>query len=204
MLRKLKLYGELAEFVGHKEFEIEASTIPKAVSFLVNNFPQIEPYMNPQYYQVKVGDYAVDEEEIQLPIGQQEDIHIVPVIAGAGRGVGKILLGAALIATAFIVPQGLALKKGIATGFGFAKAGALAKGLVYVGASLMLQGVSELLFPLPKPKEFNSEEDPRISFNFGGTQNTGRAGTPVPVVYGEIVTGSVVISGAIDTEQVQA
>ena len=204
MLRKLKLYGELAEFVGHKEFEIEASTIPKAVSFLVNNFPQIEPYMNPQYYQVKVGDYAVDEEEIQLPIGQQEDIHIVPVIAGAGRGVGKILLGAALIATAFIVPQGLALKKGIATGFGFAKAGALAKGLVYVGASLMLQGVSELLFPLPKPKEFNSEEDPRISFNFGGTQNTGRAGTPVPVVYGEIITGSVVISGAIDTEQVQA
>jgi len=204
MLRKLKLYGELAEFVGHKEFEIEASTIPKAVSFLVNNFPQIEPYMNPQYYQVKVGDYAVDEEEIQLPIGQQEDIHIVPVIAGAGRGVGKILLGAALIATAFIVPQGLALKKGIATGFGFAKAGALAKGLVYVGASLVLQGVSDLLFPLPKPKEFNSEEDPRISFNFGGTQNTGRAGTPVPVVYGEIVTGSVVISGAIDTEQVQA
>tara|TARA_Y100000401_G_scaffold46013_1_gene35372 strand:- start:3588 stop:4202 length:615 start_codon:yes stop_codon:yes gene_type:complete len=204
MLRKLKLYGELAEFVGHKEFEIEASTIPKAVSFLVNNFPQIEPYMNPQYYQVKVGDYAVDEEEIQLPIGQQEDIHIVPVIAGAGRGIGKILLGAALIATAFFVPQGLALKKGIATGFGFAKAGALAKGLVYVGASLMLQGVSELLFPLPKPKEFNSEEDPRISFNFGGTQNTGRAGTPVPVVYGEIITGSVVISGAIDTEQVQA
>ena len=204
MLRKLKLYGELAEFVGHKEFEIEASTIPKAISFLVNNFPQIEPYMNPQYYQVKVGNYAVDKEEVYYPIGEQEDIHIVPVIAGAGRGIGKVLLGAALIATAFFVPQGLALKKGIATGFGFAKAGALAKGLVYVGASLMLQGVSELLFPLPKPREFNSEEDPRISFNFGGTQNTGRAGTPVPVVYGEIVTGSVVISGAIDTEQVQA
>ena len=204
MLRKLKLYGELAEFVGHKEFEIEASTIPKAISFLVNNFPQIEPYMNPQYYQVKVGNYAVDKEEVYYPIGEQEDIHIVPVIAGAGRGIGKVLLGAALIATAFFVPQGLALKKGIATGFGFAKAGALAKGLVYVGASLMLQGVSELLFPLPKPREFNSEEDPRISFNFGGTQNTGRAGTPVPVVYGEIVTGSVVISGAIDTEQVQS
>ena len=208
MLRKLKLYGELAEFVGHKEFEIEASTISKAVSFLVNNFPQIEPYMNPQYYQVKVGSYEVDKEELYYPIGEQEDIHIVPVIAGAGRGIGKILLGAALIATAFFVPAslggGLSLKAGIGTGFGFAKAGALAKGLVYVGASLMLQGVSELLFPLPKPKEFNSEEDPRISFNFGGTQNTGRAGTPVPVVYGEIITGSVVISGAIDPEQVQA
>ena len=68
----------------------------------------------------------------------------------------------------------------------------------------MLSGVSEMLFPLPKPPSFESEEDPRLSFSFGGTQQTGRAGTPVPLVYGEIFTGSVVISGGIDTEQVQA
>ena len=64
MLRKLKLYGELAKFVGHKEFEIQVDSLAKAVSFLVNNFPQVEKYMNPQYYQVKVGNYAVNEEEI--------------------------------------------------------------------------------------------------------------------------------------------
>ena len=102
MLRKLKLYGELAEFVGHKEFEIQASRIPKVISFLINNFPQIEQYMNPKYYQVKVGNYAIDKDEIHHPIGEQEDIHIVPVITGAGRGVGKILFGAALIAGAFM------------------------------------------------------------------------------------------------------
>ena len=89
-------------------------------------------------------------------------------------------------------------------GFGFAKAGMLAKSMVYLGASLVLSGVSEMLFPLPKPKEFKSEQDPQLSFSFSGTQNTSRAGTPVPIVYGEIVTGSVVISGAIDTQQVQA
>jgi predicted phage tail protein len=160
--------------------------------------------MNPKYYQVKVGNYDVGEEEIHHPIGQ-EDIHIVPVISGAGRGgLGKVLLGAALIGAAFFVPNGLMLSKGIGTGFGFAKAGVLAKSLVYVGASLVLQGVSEMLFPVPKPKEFNSEQDPQLSYSFSGTQNTSRAGTPVPIVYGEIVTGSVVISGAIDTQQVQA
>ena len=53
-------------------------------------------------------------------------------------------------------------------------------------------------------EEFKSEQDPQLSFSFSGTQNTSRAGTPVPIVYGEIVTGSVVISGAIDTQQVQA
>ena len=202
MLRKLKLYGELAEFVGHKEFEIQVDSLAKAVSFLINNFPQVEKYMNPKYYQVKVGNYAVNENEIHHPIGQ-EDIHIVPVISGAGRGgLGKILLGAALIAGAFLLPGSMAV-----TGFNFTTGltgGFLGKSMVYLGASLVLSGVTEMLFPLPKPQEFKSEQDPQLSFSFSGTQNTSRAGTPVPIVYGEIVTGSVVISGAIDTQQVQA
>ena len=203
MLRKIKLYGELAKFVGHKEFEVKADSLSHAVSFLINNFEGIEKYMSPKHYQVKVGDYAVDESELSHPIGQ-EDIHFIPVIAGAGRGIGKILLGAALIGLAFVVPQGLALSQGISTGFGFANAGFLAKSLVFVGANLALTGVSELLFPLPKFERFESEEDPRLSFNFNGIQNTSRSGTLVPIVYGEIFTGSVVISASIDTEQVQA
>ena len=73
-----------------------------------------------------------------------------------------------------------------------------------LGVSLTLMGVSEMLFPLPQPQDFSSEEDPKLSFNFSGVQNTSRAGTPVPIVYGEIITGSVVISAAIDTNQVEA
>ena len=200
MLRKLKLYGELAEFVGHKEFEIEASNIPKVISFLINNFPQIEPYMNPKYYQVKVGNYAIDKEEIHNPIGAQEDVHIVPVVAGAGRGFGKILFGAALIAGAFMFSP-LSFKNFTTTAIGFGSKASIAKGIAYLGGALVLSGVSEMLFPTPKLTQ--REDDPRLSFNFAGTQNTSRAGTPVPIVYGEIVTGSVVISGAIDTDQVK-
>ena len=205
MLRKIKLYGELAEFVGHKEFEVQVDSLQKAVSFLVNNFAGIEKYMNPRYYQVKVGDYAVDETEILHPIGQ-EDIHFVPVITGAGRGFGKILLGAALIGVAFLMPVasgGLSLGAGIKAG-SLAKVGFMTKMVAGVGASLVLSGVSDMLFPLPDLPAFEDTQDPRLSFSFGGTQQTGRAGTPVPLVFGEIFTGSVVISGSIDTEQVQA
>ena len=212
MLRKVKLYGELAEFIGHKEFEVQVDSLAKTVSFLVNNFPQIEKYMNPKYYQVKVGNYDVGEEEIHHPIGQ-EDIHFVPVISGAGSGLGKTLLGAALIGFAFAtggasIGAGGLFKGGIT--FGTGTIGSLSygvmvsKGLVYLGGFLVLSGVSEMLFPVPKPKEFKSEQDPQLSYSFSGTQNTSRAGTPVPIVYGEIVTGSVVISGAVDTQQVQA
>ena len=204
MLRKIKLYGELANFVGHKEFEVKVETLSQAVSFLINNFAGIEEYMNPKYYQVKVGNYLIDETEIHHPIGQ-EDIHFVPVIQGAGRGIGKILLGGALIALSFGVGGVFANPLAFgAKGFGFASAGLGAKAAFGIGAGLLLSGVSDMLFPVPKLPDFNSEQDPRISFNFSGTQQTARAGTQVPLVYGEIFTGSVVISGAVDTEQVRA
>ncbi len=207
MLRKIKLYGELANFVGHKEFEIKADTLSHAVSFLVNNFEGLEKYMNPNYYQVKVGNYAIDESELNHPIGQQ-DIHFVPVIQGAGGGLGKTLLGAALIAGAFAfspLTLGSFTAKGVAAGAtAFGEIGFLAKAAFGIGAGLVLSGVSDMLFPLPKMPEFKSEQDPKLSYSFGGTQNTSRAGTPVPIVYGEIITGSVVISGAIDTQQVRA
>ena len=206
MLRKVKLYGELAKFVGHKEFEVKVDSIGRAVSFLINNFPGIEKYISPKYYQVKVGNYEIGEDELHYPIGQKEDIHFIPVISGAGRGLGKTLLGVALIGIAIAAPgAGFALGK---SGVGFIATGAAPNALMAaignIGIGLTLMGVSEMLTPLPQKRDFNSEEDPRLSYNFSGTQNTSRAGTPVPICYGEIITGSVVISGSIDTQQVQA
>ena len=203
MLRKIKLYGELAEFVGHKEFEVQVDSLSKAVSFLINNFPQVEAYMSPKYYQVKVGNYAIDESEINHPIGK-EDIHFVPVVSGS-RGFGRILFGAALIGLAFATGgASFSLAKGLT--FSASRLGgvAIAQAVTGIGGALVLSGVSDLLFPLPPTPEFSSEQDPKLSFSFSGTQNTARAGTPVPIVYGEIMTGSVVISTSIDTQQVRA
>ena len=205
MLRKVKFYGELADFIGHTELEAVINSTADAVSFLIHNFPKLESHMANRYYQVLVGDYNIDETEIHDPIGQS-DISIVPVITGAGGNFGKILLGAALIAVSFGVggfftsPLSIA-GKGF---FGFAAAGAGAKAAFGIGAALVLSGVSDMLFPVPEPKDFTNEEDPRISFNFSGVQNTSRAGTSHPIVYGEIITGSVVISAGIDTNQVTA
>ena len=200
MLRKIKLYGELAKFVGHKEFEVKADTVGKAVSFLVHNFPEIQSYMSPNYYQVKVGNYDIEKEEIHYPVGK-EDIHFIPVIKGAGRGLGKVLLGAALIGLAIAMPGAQFTGLGFQAATGFS---AFQATVGNIGIALALSGVSDMLFPLPKPQEFSSESDPQVSFSFSGVQNTSRAGTPVPIVYGEIFTGSVVISAAVDTNQVEA
>ena len=202
MLRKLKLYGELAKFIGHKEFEIKVHNLPQAISFLVNNFPGVEAYMNPKLYQVRIGNYEISKDEIDYPIGQQ-DIHIVPVISGVGGGFGRFLTGAFLIGASFFFPGAGVFGTTGLLGAGAAGAGigtAIGTGLSAIGAGLILSGVSEMLYPT-QTAEF--EDNPQISFSFAGTQNTARAGTPVPIVYGEIFTGSVVISGAVDTEAVQ-
>jgi len=201
MLRKLKLYGELAEFIGHKEFEVKVNSISQAVSFLVCNFPKSEAYIAERSYKVLVGDYEVGEDELAHPIGQS-DLHFVPVIAGAGGGTRKFILGAALIGVG-IISGGTGFALNSTQGFGFF-GGSLAATAGNIGVALTLSGVADLLTPTPKTPDFSSEQDPRISFKFSGIQNTSRAGTPVPIVYGEIFTGSVVISAGVDTEQVRA
>jgi predicted phage tail protein len=214
MLRKVKMYGELADFVGHKELEAVVKNPAEAVRFLVTNFPKLEAYMANKYYQVLVGKEDVGKEDLHNPIGQ-DDIHIVPLITGAGGNspFGRILLGAALIGASFLFPgAGMFGTQSFGGVFAAGTAGGVATGTAFmtglgsaisaIGAGLVLNGVSEMLFPIPKPDM--PEDDPRISFSFSGVQNTSRAGTAHPIVYGEVVTGSVVISAGIDTDQVQA
>jgi predicted phage tail protein len=191
MLRKIKLYGKLAKFVGHRILEADVATAAEAVRFLVANWPALERHMADQHYRVSVGTYDLDLEELHGPAGQQE-IKIVPVMAGAGA-TGRIIAGIALIALSFIP--------------GFAAwAGPTAYALITgVGASLVLGGVAQLLTPTPKvPTGPDTQNDPRKSYSFSGIQNTSRQGVPVPIVYGETIVGSVVISAGIDTVQVQA
>ena len=193
MLRKIRLYGQLAKFVGHRVLEADVATAAEAVRFLLANWPELERHMADQHYRVHTGGDDIALEELHHPASG--DIKIIPVIAGAGA-VGRILAGIAIIAFA-IVTAGA----GIAgLGLGFSASTATSIGLV--GASLVLGGVAQLLTPTPKTNK--DEGDPRKSFSFSGIQNTSRAGLPVPVVYGEMLVGSVVVSAGVDIVQVAA
>ena len=208
MLRKIKLHGELAEFLGRDEFEAVVKTTAEAVKFLITDFPKLEAYMSNRYYQVLVGGNELDKDQIHDPVGKSE-IHFVPVISGAGgSSFNRILLGGALIGASFLFPgaglfgtYGTGMTPAVIAGKG-ALATKIGTALSAVGAGLVLNGVSEILFPLPTPEE--QEDDPRISFNFSGVQNTSRARTAHPIVYGELVCGAVVISASVDTNQVGA
>ena len=198
MLSKIKVYGRLARFLGERTFEAEISSPTDAFRFLLANFPSLESHMMEQNYCVKVGDYEISETELDTPTGSQE-IKIVPVIIGARKGLGRFLLGAVLIGVAVFAPAaGLGLGQGTsAFMFGTSGGAALAAAAGNVGIYLALSGAAEMISPTPSP---DSASDDPASFTFNGIQNTIRAGVAIPVVYGEIFTGSLVVSGGIDTD----
>ena len=204
MLRKVRLYGQLAEFVGRKVVEADLNSVAEAVRMLVVNFPGLEQHMSEGHYKVLVGDGALPLDELHYPTGQQE-IKIVPVISGAGGGpTTQILAGVAIIGLSFGI--GAIASAGVALG-GLAGIGTVGTAFVALGTSLVLGGVAGLISPTPEiPQGPDTEQDPRksASYSFSGVQNTSRAGTPVPIVYGKTLTGSVVISAGVDTVQIQS
>ena len=191
MLRTIKVYGPMATFLKRRVFKADVANPAEAVRFLIANFPALERHMADQYYKVQVSDRALElgsaPDELHLPIGQQETISIIPVMAGAGA-VGRIIAGVALIALALFVPL---------VAFGVALNGVV----LGIGASLVIGGIAELLTPIPKIG--GAEDDPRKSYSFSGVQNVSRQGVPVPIVYGEMIVGSIVISAGISTDKVE-
>jgi len=116
-----------------------------------------------------------------------KEIHIVPSVVGSGPA-AFILAGVA------------------AAGAGVAAASVLGAGLsgflVSLGVSLILQGVSMLLFPLPetaKEQKAESKID-TSSYIFSTTKNNAVQGFPIPLVYGEIKIGSNIISTNVVSE----
>jgi predicted phage tail protein len=215
MLRVIKVYGSLAKFLGAKSFKAVVQTPLEAVRFLRANFPGLDAHMAEHDYKISVGRHELEAganpEQLTLPSAKSEPIRIIPVVSGAGSGTAKILAGVALIAFAIIA--GPAAGGFLGLGAGGAPGTALLGGVAAqviggIGLSLALGGVAQLLTPTPQqaavPTGIDNPSDPRSSYSFGGVVNVSRQGIPVPIVYGETVVGSVVLSAGINTEQLTA
>ena len=224
-MREIKLYGALAKFVGQRRFLAEVNSAAEGIRMLLANFPGLERHMADQHYKVIVDSYESELEQIHFPASQT--IKIVPVVGGAGGGTGKIVLGAALLAFAILAGPSVMAFATMGSGpvasaaafvpyGGFVLGAKAATAIATIGTALILGGVSQLLTPTPQIGSFGpassgrsrnqsteaTELDPQESYSFSGIQNTSRQGTPVPIVYGETIVGSVVISAGIDVDDI--
>lgn len=201
-MRNIILYGKLAKKYGRRH-RLDVQTAAEAVRAMAANYPEFMKDIREGSWHVVRGEHidkGVDldiEQYAGLSLGDK-DIHIAPYIAGSKRGgILKILLGVAMIATGFAF--GLTAVGGMgAPAFGGALGGVTYGNMAIMGTILALGGVAQMLAP-----ESNNEEESQ-SYIMNGPGNTSSQGVPVPVVYGEVITGGVLVSGGIDVEKIPA
>lgn len=200
-MKTIRLYGHLGDNFG-RVHRLDVRTPAEAIRALCANHKQFRQYVikhGKPGYKVLANRAARDADELHVP-SSADTIRIVPVVAGAGGGFGKVLLGAALIGASFI-PGLQAPLFPVTSGF---LAGVSAASIAgSIGFSLVLGGVSSMLFKPPKVQN-NATERPnnRPSFAFDGAINTTGQGNPVAICYGEMLCGSQVISTGLAVDDI--
>ena len=200
MRRQVHLSGDLIDHCGGiSDHTLYVESIGEACRALNANYPGFKNKIQKEAeYYVLCGDIkeenALNDDTIFMNF-HQGDFHICPKIAGSKSMVGAIattVLGVVLMVVSIWVPPAGALGYGL-----------IAKGLVFsVGLSLFAGGMLSVLSPTPKTASYGEREDAndRPSFLFDGPMNTTEQGGPVSLIYGRLLTGSTLISSALDTE----
>ena len=186
-LRTIKVYGNLRKFLGRSTFEAAVNSPQQAYSFLKANFAGLEKHMNNQLYQVKMGGRVVTQDFVSTT-GQGE-IQIIPVAVGS-----DFVFNFVRDAFNFVAQNFVPFVTAFFTG----------------GTSLLLQTAaltlaSDLLTPdIPStPVSSVGDTDPNIrgSYSFTGIQNVSSSGVPIPILYGYVYSGSILISSGVDNVQ---
>jgi predicted phage tail protein len=219
-LKTIKVYGRLRKFLGSSYFEAAVSSPADAIRFLMCNFPEVEAHMSQQYYKVKMNNMDVSLDFLSM--SGKGDIQIIPIATGSGPVipvVGSIFSTGAAVASAAVGAvtsvAGAAVAGAAAVGGAVASVAGAVSAIPVVGSiatavvtDLAIGGITSLLAPTPAVVEGPSpvgDTDPQManSYSFSGIQNVSVSGVSVAIIYGEVFTGSVVISSGVDTVQVE-
>ena len=202
-LIEVKLLGELGRRFG-RSYSFVASSPKEIISALSHQIEGFKDYLR-EAHENGIGFRLVDGnaegmayEEVMMGCKQ---LIIAPIVTGGGA-VGRILLGVALVALAFVSFGGAFAGFAAANAATGAAAGfSIGSGILFnLGISLVLTGVASLLTP---PVEQPRETERKDSFLFDRATELTTQGQPVPLLYGKFLAASpLIISSAITTQQV--
>ena len=172
MLTTIVIKGALGDKYG-KQFEFDIKTPLEALRGLGSQIKGFYKDFEKGNYSIFKGKEKLTKELLSFPVGKNNLI-FAPVIQGSATGAEVLLFSGArdFIGAALSVP--------------FQAAGSI------------------ISWFYPEIPDFGELESPdqRSSFIFNGAVNISSQGTPVPLVYGQMRTGSVVVSAGINTEEV--
>ena len=189
-LRKIKVYGRLAKLVGWHVNYADVKNMKDVYKYLVCNYPEIEPHLKQNMYRITINNDVVKTKD-ELMINSEGEIRMIPIVSGAWFWIAAAFIGGGAAAAA----SSIAI---VAT---------LGSVLISTGISMAVQGVTNMLFPQQQPTVGDvpnglSDTDARVNYSFNGIQNVSRSGVCIPLIYGEVFTGSIVVSSGTDTAPV--
>ncbi|CAN7418722.1 tail assembly protein [Pseudomonas sp. LjRoot277] len=183
------LSGSLAKAFGREHFrQLETGTTNEAFSALKHTVPGFEDFIRDS---ARLGlRFAIfrNRENINqdgFTLSGTTEIRIVPVIAGSkSGGILQTVVGVVLIVASFFVPGSTPA------------ALAASSALLGTGIALTAGGVIQMLTPVPKSPDQQEQAvtENKPSYLFNGAFNSTQQGLPVPVVYGQMLVGSSVIT----------
>ena len=189
-LRKIKVYGRLAELVGWHVSYADVKNMKDVYKYLVCNYPEIEPHLKQNMYRITINNDVVKTKD-DLLVHSEGEIRMIPIVSGAWF----------FLAAAFFTAGTVAAASSIAI------VATIGSALIGTGISMAISGVSNMLFPQQQPSVGDvpqglSETDARVNYSFNGIQNVSRSGICIPLIFGEVFTGSIVVSSGTDSAPV--
>jgi predicted phage tail protein len=186
----IRLYGRLGVKFG-RVHKLAVGSAAEAVRALCSQLRGLERYLNESKdngfgYGVFYGKKNLHEDDLLNP-NYGDDIRIAPVILGSKNGGWiQVILGVVLVVVGAVL-----------SAYGY---GAIGQPLMKLGIGLIVGGVVQLLAPSPKGISARDKPENQASYSFNGPINTQAQGNPYTVIYGDVITGSAVLSAGIDVD----
>ena len=208
-MAKVVLHGNLEKY--GKEFNLAVYHATDAIRCLCAQLKGFQKdFVTGSYILMRKGttEEELSLETLRLRLTDNNELHIFPVLAGAGRGTGKIILGAVLIAAAFIAAPSIAIAGVVETGPIMSATAVTVAGsaITYAqiagfGLAMVLGGVSQMLTANRVTNSRSTAAETNASFLFNGATNTNAQGSARPLLYGRFTCGSIVSSSALTVEE---
>lgn len=187
----VKFYGYLRKF--GTEFKlvdvVNSSEALNALYCQINGLRKA--IQEHKYFKVRVGkryfSTATIKDDVLTELSDGDVLHVTPIIGGSGGAV-QFVVGAVLAVV----------------GFATSWLGGAGVPVGMLGVAMMAGGVATMMTKTPTPDlPSRNEVEKKQSTAFSNLQNLVAQGRPVPLAYGRILTGSLVIGRGVETLKIE-
>lgn len=180
----VKLYGALKQFGN--EFKLDVKDTAEIIRALCSQLPGFRQVLTQGFFKVRIGSRYMDnryvERDLAYKLKDGVTVHFTPVVAGAKKaGIFQTIIGVVLM-VASIWTGGATFSAGLA---------------------MTLGGIAQMLTKMPPMPGQGKEAEKQKSTSFTNLSNMAAQNRPVPLAYGRIRTGSLIISQGVETYDVE-